>query len=523
MTEPADRMDALLGEYADRWRDTQPDPPVVAPSSWNDSPHGPSRWWLVPAAAAAVAAVIVGVAVSGPGTPQATAPPAAHQSNASQTPVATGVVPWKPLPATHPDIPTHKVPPSPDPAVAAQAPPCKAGQLKVTREPGGAAAGTLYYSILLQLRSGAACRLEGRPDVRLLDHGRAAAIPLKYGGHWADGYRGPVLVGNGEAASIRLAWTEDWCAPPVTNDQIVVTLPSGRTVRVQGLGKSPICNDGNPTASNHKEPVWVYDYAPLHVQPGHRESAYKQVDAQISGMPRQVTVGKPLDFVVTLTARNHDVTLDPCPDFTVVEPTSRDTVVKHRFGLNCSGVRHRDASRRPLLPAGVPVRFAIQTSLHYLPPGGIKLSWVLDVPDIQSDTVVLFPAASRPTPSAAATCEPTKVSLVVAGRTLPEPLPTQPVKVKMHVGDVLEFDATGNCADQATIYPIGRLKAAGIELIAPAGKPLDGEPGTRLKAVSPGSMEFDITQPTCARPAGPRPDCHGGFVVLRRVKLRVLP
>ncbi|MGH3444482.1 MAG: hypothetical protein ACRDPB_03820, partial [Nocardioidaceae bacterium] len=130
-------------------------------------------------------------------------------------------------------------------------------------------------------------------------------------------------------------------------------------------------------------------------------------------------------------------------------------------------------------------------------------------------------------PSADATCEPTRVSLVVAGRTIAvqtRPEPPNPMRVRMHVGDELTYRATGNCAPESAIGSIGKLKVAGIEVFPAAGTLRDGGPGTRLLAVKPGKAEFDITQPMCGRPQGATgTPCLGGLAVLRRVVINVAP
>ncbi|MGH3445616.1 MAG: DUF4232 domain-containing protein, partial [Nocardioidaceae bacterium] len=371
MSERDERMDARLREYADRWRDAQPDPPIAEPASWTESSRRPSRWWLVPAAAAAVAAVIVGIAVSGPGASQRTA----DQNTASPAPSAPGVVPWKPLPATHPDIPIHTVPPSPDPAVAAQAPPCKAEQL-TARSSAQASGQTLFLYVRLSLRRGPACRLSGYPTVRLLDeHGQPAGIPTAHaGGSLA--YRHPVLVAPGRPASLPLLWFENWCGPKLRNDRIDIPINDSGTVSVKGFGQSPFCQ-----APHNPDPVSVSTFRPVEFTPAKRESAFADVRVRVTRAQGVASAGQRVYFRVTLTAHGHDVSLATCPDYTV-EQYASGTQSTRRWGLNCAGVRHRDSAGRPVLPAGVPVTFAMQAdALAVTKRQAVKFLWRLDVPE----------------------------------------------------------------------------------------------------------------------------------------------
>src|SRR5687767_5491065 len=120
-----------------------------------------SARWLVPAASAAVAAVIGTTAAllsggrsgNGPGPPVPTVE------------VLDVLVPWAPLDPTRPEVPEVIQPARPDPALAAAAPPCGPADVWTSGQV-GAAAGTQVLTLQFH-GSTAPCRLEGSPAVEL--------------------------------------------------------------------------------------------------------------------------------------------------------------------------------------------------------------------------------------------------------------------------------------------------------------------------------------------------------------------
>jgi hypothetical protein len=367
-----DGVENRLTQYADRWRAAQPAVPEIdIPLLLRHREVGRRVRWIVPlAAAAAVAALVVGGLQIAGRNRAAPSPPAA-------TPSPGSVVPWAPLDPTHPSIPTVTIPPSPDPADAGGLPACRADDLKTTAERDGAG-GTNYLFVTFKSRTGP-CSLSGRPQVELRGKGRRLRIPVEEGRVTGDSYEHPVRVDENRAAVLGLSWTSLWCAEPVVNDSIRLSLPhNGGTVEVEGFGHSPACN-GDPGSG--PTPIVIAPFQPQDFIPQEVTSPYADVNVQLEG-PASVRAGSRFSFEVVLTARRGDVALDPCPDYTISQSVYPDDSTEAMFALNCAAVPYRDADGRPQLPDGVPVHFAMETTaLAVVSDGGVKFNWAIDAPD----------------------------------------------------------------------------------------------------------------------------------------------
>lgn len=301
----------------------------------------------------------------------------AHGSGRAEAPV-----PWRALDPTYPSIPSRTVPARPDPAAAESAAPCHGSRLRARSGLGGAGGSSYLW---VRLWSGRPCRLEGTPSVTLLDGGRPVDVPVRTlareaaDDYWV--YRHPVLVAPGAPATVTLIWATDWCTDPVVTDRVRLDLGPGQgALTVKGFGSSPGCTErveDLPPAKRHRTPVAVGTFKPQHYRPARVVTSYDGLDAgaQLTSTPR---TGKPLTFVVTLTAR-HDVVLDPCPDYTIGQYLADQGSREDRYALNCAAVPTRDAQGRPYLPAGQPVRFEMRTRLLGDGPG-LKFVWTLEVP-----------------------------------------------------------------------------------------------------------------------------------------------
>lgn len=369
MTAQHDDIDERLREYAGRWQESVPVPrPGSLPLR---RPARQSRPWMVTAAAVVAAALVAAIVLVAQvlGTDRRSVAPAVRPGQ---------VVPWAPLPATHPKIPavrTSSGPPLPDPTAAAAAPPCRAGQLRVRRL-FGVGAGTQYIEARFRRAHGDACRLSGYPRVELLSNGRTDVIPVQRTRD-SDTYRRPVLVGRGHVGVLRLGWSSDWCTTAVPNESIAVTLPSGGgTIRLRGFGESPACY-GEPGSG--KTAAFYSTFQPPDPGPVKVRSAYSTVKAT-SNLERAVRAEAPVHFVVTLSS-DHRVVLDPCPDYSIV---SASWPHGRRFALNCAAVPYRDGQDRPYLPADTPVRFAMQLPAVSASPQ--KVDWLLDTPGSRPTT-----------------------------------------------------------------------------------------------------------------------------------------
>lgn len=399
MTDRADPIDDRLQGYAARWRDALPPPPAVP----TDLPAqhvatGVRRfsggWWLPLGAAAAVLAVVVVLAVR-PGAEALTdvdrgvsgGPTASSSATTSATPTTPptstalgGVVPWAPLPPTFPVIPTTGVPESPDPALAQGLPVCRAADLRATSELTGATGTSYLFVQLVEVPGRPACRLEAFPTIVSLANGAVVTIPSE-NRPVTDPYSPPVSsypravrVAADTPATFTLSWS-NWCAPAVQQSQVRVSWPgSGGTITVAGFGHSPSCQ-GDPQVTV-RSPFVITTFAPAVYTPETVSTAYAKVAIAIAAPPPVAASGV-LTVEVTLTAAA-DLALDPCPDLTM--SIGQQSATTARFGLNCSGVPSRNSQGQPYLPAGVPVRFAMQLPTPDQ-PGEYKLVWALVLPD----------------------------------------------------------------------------------------------------------------------------------------------
>jgi len=366
-----DRIDARLQEYAGRWRDSLPAPqldPTRLPA------QSRRRRWAVGAAAAAVLAVAtlaaMAVGLRGDGPDEVLRP-------IGPTTVKPGdVIPWAALPTTAPTIPVSTVAGSPDPALADGLPPCDAGQLRATRDLEGAM-GTMYLLLTVELeRPGPPCRLMGVPGVEPMSHGQVVDIPLQPA--TGDGpvafYSDPVVISETSRAVIALGLTTHWCAPPLDNDRLRISFPGGiGSFLTPGFGRLSGCD---AVAGSGPQPITVWPIAPRDVRPPEVRSAWADVTLSpwldLTGTP-----GEAVDFVVTLTAPR-EVSLRDCPDFTI-SMYGRRVGRQTSYGLNCAQVPYRDAEGDPVLPAGVPVGFAMRVTA---PEYDVeKFVWELDVPE----------------------------------------------------------------------------------------------------------------------------------------------
>jgi hypothetical protein len=103
-------------------------------------------------------------------------------------------------------------------------------------------------------------------------------------------------------------------------------------------------------------------YSTIPIEPG---GGLAEPVARFAVVEGAIDPGKGGFYVVTLTARSRDVSLNPCPDF---------TVAGERYGLDCAGVPFRDEEGAPFLPEDRPVGFVIGVRGH-------GKAWELAAPD----------------------------------------------------------------------------------------------------------------------------------------------
>jgi hypothetical protein len=285
------------------------------------------------------------IALAGCGT-HATTPSTAP----STEPTRIAVVPWRALPATRPLIPSTRIPPRPDPVYAERARRSRGTDVVFQWKRAGAAAGTMVQNVDVDLAPGhAPCAVFGRPSA-VAHTVEGTAIPGRLQMFTVRSHA-PVLLTRDQHALVQLTWPSA-CFSESSGDASFTLGYAGRawTQRVRDL--SDTCHVGPP--DRPLRAIGVSRFVPLHLRPARRISAYDAVHAR---GPAQVAArpDRPIDFVVTLLAR-HDVVLDPCPDYRLGVSPGRG----QEFALNCAAVPWRDGLGRPYLPAGRPVRFAMQ-------------------------------------------------------------------------------------------------------------------------------------------------------------------
>lgn len=273
---------------------------------------------------------------------------------ARRTPERAAVVPWAALPPTRPTIPFRVIPRRPDPALAARARRCVGSDLLLHWPGPGAAAGTMFDNVEVDLAPGRTpCAVSGVPTLtaRTVE---GATIPGRTTRPTVPS-RGPVLLTPRRHALLQLSWPSACSSDDAGSSSLTLTYAGAAWTRaVRDL--SDVCHF---EPDRRLQSIEVSRFVPLHLRPAHRVTAYD--DVRLHARRRLVArPGRPIDFVVTLVAR-HRVVLDPCPDYQLGASPGQGSP----FGLNCAAVPWHDAAGAPYLPAGRPVRFAMHLAGLY--------------------------------------------------------------------------------------------------------------------------------------------------------------
>ncbi len=260
----------------------------------------------------------------------------------------TVLVPWADLPATHPSIPSTRVPARPDPALAAAARRCRADDLVLHGDGNGAAAGTMVENLTFSLARGhTPCAVSGRP--RLVARTVEGVTVPGHASTWAT-YRHRVLLTASSRALVQLVWPSACYA---RSGRASATLTYAGRAWVVSMGAlSATCHFGPPDRPLGS--VGITDLVPPVRHRAHRVTAYSHVRVRGPG-PVTAHIDRPVSFRVTLTFPR-DLALDPCPDFRLGASDGSGGT----FGLNCAAVPYRDDRGRPYLPAGRPVSFEMR-------------------------------------------------------------------------------------------------------------------------------------------------------------------
>jgi hypothetical protein len=244
--------------------------------------------------------------------------------------------------------------------------------------------------ITVTLTSSVECQLAGYPSVDALDpSGRTLAVPT-YRNTGLENYNGPTAVSDSTPAVLTLQWSYQWCAAPINVGKLRITLPANSgSFTVTGFGPSACVNSPTPS---YREPIAIGPIQPHDYQPAHTMTEFNDVTVSLVVPHVAVSPGDTLRFTVSLHAPAlHDVTLNPCPDYTIwLKGYSEAT---ETYALNCPAVPHHDAAGNPLLPAGSVVFFAMQVTLPFAdrPSSGttLFLGWRLNTEEQTGSSALL--------------------------------------------------------------------------------------------------------------------------------------
>jgi hypothetical protein len=287
-------------------------------------------------------------------------------SNTADLNVDGPVVPWIP------SQPAELVERSPASAA------CRAADLAVTGKvefvANGKGGGIAV--IALKNKSDQECRLEGRPNVKLVHEGEPQQVNAPIG-------RPPVIfpdtayplssllaVRPGEIAGLTVTWT-NWCDPQIAGKERVppsavrITLPNGNGHIDADYNAVPACLDPKSPSRIEVSPFETAKVKPT----APWTNATGAIKATVANQPVHGKPGEMLRFTVVLENTSHDtVHFDRCPAY-VQQLVPAGQVDVHV--LNC-------AHARPIGP-GKREAFAMQIRVpKNAPQGGNGLFWGLD-------------------------------------------------------------------------------------------------------------------------------------------------
>lgn len=273
-----------------------------------------------------------------------------------------GVAPWVDRP-----LPLYR---APDPKLirySTTAPPCRAGELRVSQGQEGAAAGNAAEPLLFTNAGSRTCVLRGYPTVTAeTSAGGRVTLRPRHGTFFGPFVAADLAPGRHVFLDFGTSiGCEGGTKPIVRYRDLRFTLPQGGTV---AGGRATLWRQCGLDMSGFGLPA---RYGPPPARPG----TVGTLRAGIQ-IPAHLRAGaKELDFAVTLSnPTGKTVRLAPCPGYTVGFYTPNMSV--HRsFALNCDSVH--------AIPAHGHAGFAMRLALpRPLPPGPVaKLGWSLDTPN----------------------------------------------------------------------------------------------------------------------------------------------
>lgn len=256
--------------------------------------------------------------------------------------------------------------PSPYPTLA---PLCQASQLEAVQGRGGVGLGNILLRVDFTNVSQAPCQLSGTPRVEGVDAaGRLVGLPVTGNRtYFIDPIPGDLAPG--ESGYLNIGMTNEGncpgAAPAAEYTNLRFEMPGGGWIATN-LHASKAC-DVLEISGLGKEPGPVVEPTPSPGSPG-------TLRARLEDFPEKPRAGATALFVIALiNDTDLDISLSPCPSYTViVNPLSGRLISESRY-LNCDHVA--------VIPARSTVRYAMALPI----PGGLdwrlaKFAWNLNMP-----------------------------------------------------------------------------------------------------------------------------------------------
>ena len=440
----------------------------------------PTRWSaLAPAAAvAAVAAVVLAAFWAGPilgnrgGSPEVSGAAAQRGGSSWNPDLPAGVGPVEVAGAVPPinesiSFPRVQLGRSfrPRADIAVGHPYCLVSQLDFSAELLGD-----RFAFVARLKPGERpCRLSGYPYFEFSKDGRSVEV---LGGSDSDPRDGdwpsdPLVTA--EQAAVITAQVSDWCTVQGKVDTAIFFDSENGTQKVDRFPavRCPALTPGTPAEPVLPRTYWqpqgwsaepvIGDFSGLRL---------RLVDTLKPDYPGSDWDGTPT-WVVELTATDHDVVLDPCPGYQILQGAESLSSGADEWGtwlLNCQAVSTKGSDGTPYLAKGEPVRFAIWGS----PPNGSTQTFRLLTPSGARD-LPLDPGASAPTGAPRLVDEETaNLHLYVSNQSFDRPR----VRVRVRIDGVTLVDQDFAVEGQHNWVAFEVALAAGthqVEITGPDG------------------------------------------------------
>jgi hypothetical protein len=347
---------ALLRAYA---ADVLDDLDVRAPEETQRVHRPRARGWAAPLAAALVAAVVVSASAllhQGSGK---SGGPDLPIIGPTLTPGAPIDVAWADLAPAAVVIPEYERRYVPDPSAGSALPVCQVSQLRARSSTVTQGNGRRVMTITFSLLSGRSCLLVGYPEVTETIEG-GIIVPALPRPVTKNDWPGQPTLSSDERVTISLVYDDGCGASPDLQLGLL-----GGSLTVDGFGPLPPCPDGRTSGG-------TTELGPFQPEHWRLERGGRSLEPMQERLVDYDAVANAV--VLELTATDHDLSLESCPDVRIGNAGGSGSV--QTFQLNCPGVTPRDDRGLPYLPKNVPVRFTI--ALKFEPTN--RLTWLISAP-----------------------------------------------------------------------------------------------------------------------------------------------